>query len=388
VEILLPQEADVDQSWTEHERRRLTRLCAVLTGDAGAADDLAQETLLEAWRIRHRLVDPTGRGPWLDAIARNVCRRWRVRRSRINGRELSCERPTELPGTPYAGHDQLAELLEHEELVTLLDRVLGRVPAETREVLVARYVEELPPREIATRLALSPEAVSMRLTRGRARIRELLETELADEPLAQVWVGRHGAAWRPTRLSCPTCGRRTTSIRRDRRAGEVQLRCEACEPTSVASAWRIDNPVLGPHLAAVTRPSAVVHRMSSWSHGWWPTAIATGSAACTRCGADVAVVPYEQPEPLEPRTRCGWHATCAGCGEALSTSLLGLALSYPESRVLRSRRPRAHAVPTRRTEHAGRPALEVGLRDDASGDGVDLLVDVATMRPVAVVATR
>jgi hypothetical protein len=45
-------------------------------------------------------------------------------------------------------------------------------------------------------------------------------------------------------------------------------------------------------------------------------------------------------------------------------------------------------VPTRRTEHAGRPSLEVGLRDDASGDGVDLLVDLATMRPVAVVVTR
>ena len=56
--------------WSERERRRVTRLCAVLTDDPSAAEDLAQETMLEAWRIRHRLVDPSGQGPWLDAIAR------------------------------------------------------------------------------------------------------------------------------------------------------------------------------------------------------------------------------------------------------------------------------------------------------------------------------
>src|SRR3954470_998446 len=169
MEILVRQEADVDQSWTEHERRRLTRLCAVLTGDSSAAEDLAQETLLEAWRIRHRLVDPSGRGPWLDAIARNVCHRWRVRRGRPAGRELSCDRPAELTGGPSAGPDEMAELLDHEELVDLLDRVLGLVPAPTREALVARYVDELTPQEIARRMGVSPEAVSMRLTRGRAR---------------------------------------------------------------------------------------------------------------------------------------------------------------------------------------------------------------------------
>jgi RNA polymerase sigma-70 factor (ECF subfamily) len=387
VEALVTEEVNVDESWTEPERRRLTRLCAVLTGDPAAADDLAQETLLEAWRIRHRLVDPSGRGPWLDAIARNVCHRWRVRRGRLASREVSCEGPIELL-TPYAGPDEMADLLDREELVDLLDRALGLVPAETREALVARYVDELAPQELARRFGLSPEAVSMRLTRGRAKLRELLETELAEEPLAQVWVGRHGAAWRPTRLSCPSCGRTRTSIRRDRRGGEVQLRCDECEPTGVASAWRLDNPALAAHLAAVSRPSAVVDRMAVWSNAWWPTAIESGRAACTRCGVDVPVTPYERPGITEPRTRWGWHATCTACGESLSTSLLGLAVSYPESRQLRSRRPRAHAVPTRRTEHAGRPSLEVGLRDDASGDGVDLLVDLATMRPVAVVVTR
>src|SRR5688572_13543019 len=67
------------------EQARLVRVCTYLSGDPAVADDLAQETLIEAWRNRHKLVDPQGYSAWLSAIARNVCLRWR----RSRGRELS-----------------------------------------------------------------------------------------------------------------------------------------------------------------------------------------------------------------------------------------------------------------------------------------------------------
>jgi RNA polymerase sigma factor (sigma-70 family) len=388
VEILTPEGVVVDGIWSEPERRRVARLCLALSGDPAAAEDLAQETLLEAWRIRDRLVDPSGSGPWLDAIARNVCRRWRTRHGRIRGHELVTERPEDQTGTPYAGHDELAELLEKEELAELLERALRLLPPETREALVAAYVDELGPTEIGRRLALSPAAVSMRLTRGRARIRELLETDLADEPLASVWVTRHGVAWRATRLPCPACGRGSMSMRRDPRAGVVELRCDRCEPADVSASWRLDNPVLEPHLTTVRRPSAVVGRMAAWAQSWWPDAIAGGRVACTRCGHDVPVLPYERTEVEEPRTRRGWHASCVHCGEVMSTSLLGLTLDEPEVRRFRARRPRAHAVPTRTDDLGGRRALVVGMYDDASGDGVEALFDDATTLPLGIVASR
>src|SRR3954453_20736491 len=62
--------------WSDRRRARLMRLCARLAGDRDAAEDLAQETLLEAWRNVHKLHDPAGADAWLAAIARNVCRRW------------------------------------------------------------------------------------------------------------------------------------------------------------------------------------------------------------------------------------------------------------------------------------------------------------------------
>jgi RNA polymerase sigma-70 factor (ECF subfamily) len=383
VEILTPEGAVVDVWWTEAERCRVTRLCARITGDPVAAEDLAQETLLEAWRIRERLVDPSGSGPWLDAIARNVCRRWRVRHGRLRSRELAG--PSSFP--PETGRDEVADLLEREELVELLDRALALLPAETRAALVSRYVDELATAEIARRLRLTPEAVSMRLTRGRARIRELLETELSDDPVAQVWVNRHGVAWRTVRVACVTCGAATSSMRRDRGAGVVEARCENCHRDSLGSSWSLENPTLGPQLQAVSRPTAVVGRMLDWARDWWPSAIAAGRASCTRCGRAVPVRPYARPDGDDVRTGRGWHASCTACGEALSSSFLGLALATSEARALRSRRPRAHAVPTRRTEHAGRPAVVVGLYDDASGDRVDVLFDDATGCPLGVVAS-
>ena len=50
--------------WGDAKRRRLVRLCAAVTGDRTVAEDLAQETLLEAWRSAHKLHDPAGADRW------------------------------------------------------------------------------------------------------------------------------------------------------------------------------------------------------------------------------------------------------------------------------------------------------------------------------------
>ncbi|MGI8968654.1 MAG: RNA polymerase sigma factor [Chloroflexota bacterium] len=75
------------------ERARIVGLCRRITGDADSAEDLAQETLAEAWRLRDRLTDPAGFDSWLSAIARNVCMRW----MRSHGRLKQIEGNGELP---------------------------------------------------------------------------------------------------------------------------------------------------------------------------------------------------------------------------------------------------------------------------------------------------
>ena len=373
----------LDAPWaTPDHRRRVVRLCATLTGDAVIAEDLAQETFTLAWRLRERLVEPAGMAAWLDAIARNVCRQ---HRSRV-ARRLRHERPVADPEVvDEPAEDPLVDLLERDELVRLLDRALALLPAETRDALVARYVEGLLPLEIASRSGVSADAVSMRLLRGRTRLRHLLEDELAADPAARIWVGRHGAAWRPTRLRCAQCGLAGVEQRRDSGRGVIELRCSRCGP-DVSAAYRLDNPTFAPILASVTRPSAVVARMAAWSAAYWP-ADGRGTVACTRCSAAVDVTTYRRRDEPDQGIARGWRAHCPQCGEEQTTSLAGAALLRPETRALRERRPATRAVPAHAQDRDGRRALVVGFRDDASGEGVDVVFSAGPDARLLAVAT-
>jgi RNA polymerase sigma-70 factor (ECF subfamily) len=194
------------------ERARLVRLCLQLTGDVDAAEDLAQETLYEAWRHLHAVHDPRGLDRWLSAIARNVCRRWAQRR----GRELARRSPPAAGGTetgpslddlPADDFDVEAEL-ERRELVELLDRALGLLPPETRASLIHRYVEDAPIGEVAARLGLTEGAVAMRLQRGKLTLRRLLGTVFARTAVAYGLIDATDGTWQETRIWCPRCGAR------------------------------------------------------------------------------------------------------------------------------------------------------------------------------------
>lgn len=148
------------------EHSRLVRLCAQISGNVQAADELAQETLIEAWRNAHKLVDPDGVTYWLSAIARNVCRRWARHQGRLDARQAT------FPSTEeafVAGPDSfdLAWELERDDLAHLLDRAMALLPPQTRQILIQRYLEESSLAEVAARLRLTENAVSVRLHRGR-----------------------------------------------------------------------------------------------------------------------------------------------------------------------------------------------------------------------------
>src|SRR5690349_25041174 len=111
-----PHLEDVLQS----EWPRLVRLCARLSGDRDSAEDLAQETLLEAWRHKERLHDPRGYSAWLSAIASNVSLRWGRRQGRQRSHEIasiesSRDATVEASDLP-AEQDDLTLELERDEL--------------------------------------------------------------------------------------------------------------------------------------------------------------------------------------------------------------------------------------------------------------------------------
>ena len=183
--------SQADQAW-------LARYCAYHSGDRDAAEDLAQETLVEAWRNHRKLRDLDKSKPWLAAIARNICQRW----GRARGREAARLADT-TTAAQSESQDQLDLLpdeidlerdLERGELIALLDRALALLPHDTRDILVAHYVEGLPQAEVAARLGLTENAIAVRLHRGRRALRELLANDLRQD-IARVRFRRRQRGW-------------------------------------------------------------------------------------------------------------------------------------------------------------------------------------------------
>ncbi len=332
--------------WSPVQRARLVRLCAAIVGDPSVAEDLAQETLLEAWRLQHRLTDPSGADAWAGAIARNVCRRWLRARGTLPV-------PTAHPGDNETR--DLDSVLEREEVVDLLDRALGLLPAQTRDVLVGHYVEQLSHAQLAERLGTTSDAVSMRISRGRVRLRYLLETRFAEDGLAESWTRRGEGGWRGTRLRCPTCGGRGVELRHDHT--EVAFRCRTCDLDGLAARLPLDAPTFAAVVGDVRRPSALEARIGAWTHTYWNDV----SPACVRCAQPVQPQTYVREDVDRWTHRHGWYAACDACGEVVSGSVAGRVLALPAVRAARRRDPLLRLLPAREVVRDGAPTAVVSL---------------------------
>lgn len=132
-----------------------------LTRDPVAAQDLAQEAMLRALRYFHAFRGEEAR-PWLLRIVRNT---WIDTRARQAG-----EQPLEVV------ENRAAEGPDPEESAVASDRrrhvasALAALPAEAREILVLREIEDLSYKHIATVLDLPIGTVMSRLARARERL--------------------------------------------------------------------------------------------------------------------------------------------------------------------------------------------------------------------------
>ncbi len=215
------------------ERARLVHFCARITKNGDVAEDLAQETLLEAWRKEHTLRDAQRRGAWLFGIARNICLRWLCAHGRDTAHILHPHlgQQSVLPDLEDVLVDDLnVEIeLERKELIELLDRALSQLPVETRTALIQHYVEESPLAEIAAQLGMNASAVAMRLQRGKLVLRRALTKEMGQD-MARYGAYATGDDWETTPLWCQSCGQRRLLGQRDPNEGKLLLKCPMCNP--------------------------------------------------------------------------------------------------------------------------------------------------------------
>lgn len=138
-----------------------------LTGDAHAADDLAQESFIRlCTRIgSYRYPEPFL--PWLYTIAHNLYKDWR--KNAYQRRVLPLERP-EPP-------ERTIDLTERHAERTEVVRALGRLDEIHRSALVLRYYQDLTVPQIARIEGVPEGTIKSRLSTAIRRLRELLGAE-------------------------------------------------------------------------------------------------------------------------------------------------------------------------------------------------------------------
>lgn len=147
--------------------RYVRALAKALVFDPSLAEDVAQETWLAALENAPR--DPRSLRAWLASIARNLAfRTWRGQDRRAH-RERVAARSEAVPSAN--------EILERETARRSLVEAVFELEEPYRSALVLRYLEDLPPREVARRLAVPVETARTRIKRGLEMLRARLDRE-------------------------------------------------------------------------------------------------------------------------------------------------------------------------------------------------------------------
>lgn len=163
--------------FVEHFRSKVFHYSWLMCGRPEDAEEVAQETLLNAFQHFESLREPERVRSWVFRIAKNACLMQRRKSVFAPAQEMSID---ELPpGIELAGDARPpdAEFLK-TELRAVLDRVVAELPPLYRAVVLLRDLEELSTEETAQILDVSVDVVKTRLHRGRAALRQKLDCYL------------------------------------------------------------------------------------------------------------------------------------------------------------------------------------------------------------------
>lgn len=147
-------------------RVSLERIAAVKLGDSDEAQDAVNDALLKACEKRDQLRDREKLAAWLTRIVINHCND--LLRSRRDA-------PLGSYDTPVQENSVAERSASIDTLEQVIDLFLGIEPEEFRDVLILYYYRGMTYQDMASELGVPLGTVQSRLTRGRKKLRELLE---------------------------------------------------------------------------------------------------------------------------------------------------------------------------------------------------------------------
>jgi RNA polymerase sigma-70 factor (ECF subfamily) len=180
----------------EPYRHALEVHCYRMLGSGHDAEDLAQETLLRAWRALERFEPRVQFQTWLYRIATNACLDELERRPRRpEPVDPFPDRPSDRTASPT--YDPAARYAIREGMELALLRAIQELPGRQRAVLIFRDVLGWTAPEVADLLESTVASVNSALQRARATIDQLLPrtTRPAAGPAERELLDRYVAAF-------------------------------------------------------------------------------------------------------------------------------------------------------------------------------------------------
>jgi RNA polymerase sigma-70 factor (ECF subfamily) len=163
---------------------RIYNLALKMLGDPDLAEDILQETFVNAYRAIDRFEGRSHISTWLYRIAHNaVLMRLRKEQRIPDLKSLEEDVDLDVLSAPDQWDDAPERRLLQAELLGKMDEALGNLSEALRVVFVLRDIDGLSTAETAEVLDLSETAVKSRLHRARLALREQLAPYLQDMAL-------------------------------------------------------------------------------------------------------------------------------------------------------------------------------------------------------------
>jgi RNA polymerase sigma-70 factor (ECF subfamily) len=153
-----------------HQDRVFRVACRVLR-DPARAEDAAADAFAAVWARCGSWRGDAAAGTWIHRVAYRVVldhARARKRWWRVFGRAATTQTVAPDPGAELADRDHRAHAARR------LDEAIGTLTPDDRALVHLHYFEGQSLAEIGLVLGVSRDALKMRLTRARARLREAL----------------------------------------------------------------------------------------------------------------------------------------------------------------------------------------------------------------------
>lgn len=155
---------------------RIYNLCYRMLGDGDAAADVTQDTFISAYRNLHKFRGGVFRA-WLFRIATNACYdalRARKRRPTVS-LDLPADDEGDAPGLDLPDSAESPdEFVLRRELARAIQAGLAQLPEDQRVMIILSDIQGLAYDEIAEVTNTNLGTVKSRLSRARARLRDIL----------------------------------------------------------------------------------------------------------------------------------------------------------------------------------------------------------------------